>query len=382
LAKRKFNDEIAWITAMNFATFDLNLLRVFDALMRERSVSRAGTRLGLSQPAVSNALNRLRHAMGDPLFVRDGNMMLPTPLAERLAGTIREALARIEETVSGEAIFEPATADRHFTLLGADFFSLLLMPELSERIARVAPKISLRLLDSARGDVEELLREGTIDVALERPLELPDWIARQALFRAPFAIIAARDHRAIVKAGVKPTEPFPLDLFCALPHAIRSIDGSTHGHIDEALARVDRERRVVLAVPHFQAVAMAVARGRLIAAVPLQYAEAVAEDLGLQLFAPPTAVDAPEIYMYWHRRHERDTAHQWLRRQILDALQSIFSKRQATTSSGSRLTSGAQRRRPVLDAAGPSMPRAASPARNGSSKAKHPDKGKKDKKDK
>jgi DNA-binding transcriptional LysR family regulator len=328
LAKRKFNDEIPHIIAMNITAFDLNLLRVFDALMRERSASRAGVRLGLSQPAVSNALNRLRRVMGDRLFVRDGNAMVPTPCAERLAGAVRDALVRLEQAVGAEVLFDAATADRHFTLLGADFFSLLLMPELSERIARVAPKISLRLLDSASGDVEDLLREGTIDVALERPLKLPDWIARQALFRAPCAIIAARNHRAIRKAGIKPGEPIPLELFCALPHAIRSIDGSMHGHVDVALAKAGRTRRVVLAVPHFQAVAMAVARGRLIAAVPRQYAEVVAEDLRLSLFAPPVSVDVPQIFMYWHRRYDDDTAHRWLRQQILAALGDVLSGQQ------------------------------------------------------
>lgn len=338
------NGEIHPITAMNFATFDLNLLRVFDALMRERSASRAGMRLGLSQPAVSNALRRLRQSIGDPLFVRDGNVMLPTPLAERLAGRIRDALAEVEQAVSAEARFDPARADRHFTLLGADFFSLLLMPDLSERIARVAPTVSLRLLDSARGDVETLLRDGTIDVALERPLDLPDWIARRTLFRSPFAIIAARGHREIRKAGVKPGTALPLDLFCALPHAIRSIDGSVRGHIDEALDRVGRKRKVVLAVPHFQAVAMAVARGRLIAAVPVQYAEAVAENLGLWLFEPPVPVDVPEIHMYWHRRYDRDAAHGWLRQQIFDALESVLSPGTRPKPSPKAVVTGRRRR--------------------------------------
>jgi len=143
---------------MSLNALDLNLLRVFDALMRERSVTRAGERIGLSQPAVSAALNRLRHLVGDQLFVRRGNDMVPTPRAEDLAAPVRSALAEIEKAFMGGARFDPATAERTFTFMGADYFSMRLMPELARRMAVAAPGIVLRLLDSARGDVDRLLQ--------------------------------------------------------------------------------------------------------------------------------------------------------------------------------------------------------------------------------
>jgi DNA-binding transcriptional LysR family regulator len=304
---------------MNFAAFDLNLLRVFDALMRERSVTRAGAMIGLSQPAVSNALNRLRHALGDELFVRRGNDMVPTPRAENLAEQVRNALTQIEQGLYGDTRFDPASADRVFTLLGADFFATLLMPDLAERIADVAPRVALRLLDSASGDVERLLRENVIDAALERPLDMPEWISKKLLFRSPFAIIVARDHKETRRARAKPGAPLPLDLFCALPHAIRSIDGSMAGMVDDALRKAGAARRVALALPSFHGVARAVARGRLIAAVPIQFAKAVAPELDLAILAPPVAVPAPEIRMYWHKRHDRNPAHRWLRDQVVAA---------------------------------------------------------------
>jgi DNA-binding transcriptional LysR family regulator len=304
---------------MNFAAFDLNLLKAFDALMKERSVTRAGDLIGLSQPAVSNALNRLRHALGDELFVRRGNDMIPTPRAEALAERIRDALVQVEQAIAGDAGFDPARAERVFTLMGADFFSMQVMPALSEQIGRAAPGIRLRLIDSG-GDVERLLRDNVIDAALERPLDMPDWVSRQLLFHSPFVVIAARGHKAIRKAGVKAGDRLPLAAFCALPHALRSIDGSMTGMVDAALQKAGAARRVALALPHFQGIAFAVARGHLIAVVPLQFAQAVAKKAGLEIYRPPIDVPVPEVRLYWHKRHDRNAAHQWLRERILDAV--------------------------------------------------------------
>jgi DNA-binding transcriptional LysR family regulator len=305
---------------MNFAVFDLNLLRVLDALIRERSVTRAGAAIGLSQPAVSNALNRLRHTLKDELFVRRGNDMVPTPRAESIAEHVREALAQMERAIAGDAQFDPVTANRVFTLLGADFFSTQLMPDLSARFAQIAPGCALRLLDSATGDVERLLRDNAIDAALERPLDMPDWVSRQVLFRSPFTIIAARGNKKIRAAKLKTGSPMPLDLYTELPHAIRSIDGSLSGMVDDALRKAGLWRRVVLALPHFQGVALAVARGHVIAAVPQQFAEAIYKELDLLMFEPPVAVPPADVRMYWHKRHDKHPAHRWLREQIVTAM--------------------------------------------------------------
>ncbi|KQZ00313.1 LysR family transcriptional regulator [Pseudolabrys sp. Root1462] len=305
---------------MNFAAFDLNLLRVFDALARERSVTRAGDLIGLSQPAMSSALNRLRHILGDELFVRRGNDMMPTPRAEALASGIREALAQIEQTVAGDARFDPSNADRVFTLFGADLFSMQLMPRFAERIAALAPGIKLRLLDSASGDVERLLRDNVIDMALERPLDMPDWVSKELMFHSPFVVIAARGHADIRAARVKAGGKIPLALFCRLPHALRSIDGGMSGAVDDALRKHGAARQVVLTLPHFHAIGLAVARGRLIATVPVQFAKAVAAELGLSIYRPPIAVDVPDINLYWHRRYDQNPAHRWMRDQVMTAI--------------------------------------------------------------
>jgi DNA-binding transcriptional LysR family regulator len=303
--------------------FDLNLLRVFAVLMRERSVTRAGERLAMSQPAVSAALARLRHALDDRLFVRRGNDMVPTKRAEDLLGPVQDALDRLDAALQGRVAYDPAKAERTYTLLGSDYFSLLLMPELSRRIAGLAPGVRLRLVDFGQAAVERLLQEDTIDLVVEGPLELPRWVSRELLFRSPFAVVAPPGLPALVEAGTAPGEAFPIDAFCVLPHALRTISGGMSGYTDEALAKLGRSRRVTLAVPHFHAVLLAVARGGMIGVVPRSFAAAFAPSLGLCTYAPPIPMPSPEIAMYWHERHDRAPAQRWLRRQVVEALRAV-----------------------------------------------------------
>lgn len=311
------------IAGMNWNAFDMNLVRVFDALLKERSVTRAGERIGLSQPAVSAALNRLRHHLGDQLFVRVGNEMLPTPRAEALQESVRRALALLEDALGKGQAFDPARLERTVTLLGADFFSTTLIPRLRRELASVAPGIRLRMLDSSRGNVGRLLQDDVIDAALERPLVMPEWVASEVLFRSPFAVIARADEPAIAASGVAGGDVMPLDLFCRLPHALRSIDGGLSGATDVALASVQRERRVVLAVPQFAAVALAVAEGGLIAVVPCQFAEQAASQLGLAVYRSPVPIAVPGISLYWHVRHAQEPEHAWLRGMIIDLVRRL-----------------------------------------------------------
>lgn len=299
---------------MNFAAFDLNLLRVFDALMRDRGVTRAGERIGLSQPAVSAALGRLRVILGDQLFTRAGARMVPTPRAEDIAPAVAEALARLEGALFGDNRFDPATADRTFTLQGADFFSVLLLPRLARRIAREAPKVRLRMRDTARGEIEQLLRDDVIDLSLEPMRTMPEWVETERLMTSPFIAVAARGEPLL--DGLGEGEAIPLDRFCAIPHAIRSVDGSMDGVVDEALARSGVARRVVLALPNFHAVATAVAEGGLIAALPVEFARERARRDGLSLHTLPVAVTPTELGMHWRRRNTNNPAHAWLRRLV------------------------------------------------------------------
>lgn len=308
---------------MDLTGFDLNLLRVFVAIAKERSVTRAGEQIAMSQPAVSAALNRLRYVLDDQLFVRRGNDMVPTPRAEELLGPVQDALERLQAALQVKRAFDPAVAQRTCTLLGADFFSMLLMPALSERLAAEAPGVRLRLLDSTRGDHDRLLLEDAADVVLEGPLDLPDWVSRQTLFKSEFTVIARRDHPRLRAAGLEPGDVIPLDLFCELPHALRTVEGGMAGFTDAALERIGRARRVTLVLPHFHAVLMAVARGTLIAAIPRRFAEAFAPAMEVGLFGSPVEMPAPDIQMYWHARHDRDPLHRWLRSRIVEVLHAL-----------------------------------------------------------
>lgn len=302
---------------VNFRTLDLNLLRVFDALNETRNVTHAASRLGLSQPAVSAALARLRDHLDDPLFVRVGNGMAPTPRAEAVAPAITDALERLNAALTTSAPFRPETAEATFSVRGADFFSMRLIPPLAVALAVEAPGVAIRFLDSARGNLLELLESGEIDLALEQPMEVPGWVSKALLFPSPFRIVAAPDNPLIRTAGLRSGDMLPLDLFCALPHALRSTDGSMSGMTDAALARIGRSRRVALAVPHFDAVLQVVARSSMIAAVPAQLVADAAWPTDLMVLDSPIEIPIPDMQIYWHGRLDRAPAHAWFRTRLL-----------------------------------------------------------------
>ncbi|MCV2863372.1 LysR family transcriptional regulator [Defluviimonas sp. WL0075] len=314
---------------VNFRTLDLNLLRVFVALDETQNVTRAAQQLGLSQPAVSAALARLRDHLDDPLFVRVGNGMAPTPRAAAAAPAIADALVRLETALAATETFVPETAEATFSLRGADFFSMRLIPSFAAALAQEAPGITIRFLDSGRGDLIDLLQTGEIDMALEQPTEVPPWVASALLFPSPFKIVAAPDNPAIREAGVRSGDVLPLKIFCGLPHALRSIDGTTTGMTDAALARQGLRRRVALVVPHFDAVVQAVARSNMIASVPVQMIAEAAWPRELMVFEPPIDIPAPRMQLYWHSRFNRAAAHVWFRTRLLAEVHRLWGGEEA-----------------------------------------------------
>ncbi|MCV2881778.1 LysR family transcriptional regulator [Actibacterium sp. XHP0104] len=302
----------------------MNLLRVFEALMQCRNVTRAADQLGLSQPAVSAALSRLRGHIGDPLFIRVGNGMVPTPRADSLAEPVTRALKQLEGALTETASFDPAESRDTFTLRGADFFSMRLMPSLSAQLAREAPGAALRFLDSGRGDLLSMLDQGEIDLALEQPMETPPWVSRELLFPSPFVVIAAQDNPDIRARGVTPGTVLPMDLFCDLPHAMRSVDGSMSGMTDAALQAVGRHRRVTLVLPHFEAIMLAVAQSRLLSVVPVQLAEELADRLGVTVFEAPFDIPVPQMQLYWHARNDNLASNLWLRGVVLAEVRRLW----------------------------------------------------------
>jgi DNA-binding transcriptional LysR family regulator len=305
---------------VNFAALDLNLLRVFNAMMIERSTVRAGERVGLSQPAVSSALGRLRQILLDDLFVRDGNRMVPTAKALALQDPIKSALQQIEDALSSALGFEAASAEQNFVIAGSDYISTFLMPQLARTAASEAPRVTLQMLDFPPAQVFSLLSDGKVDVAVDRGMDPPDWIRQETLFRSFVVCLARRNHPVLSSRGISPGQRIPPEVYCAIPQVILSTDGSTAGSMQQALDRLGLSRHVAMTVPHFQAVALAAAGGDLLGNVPVQFARYCARLLDLDLYLPPVPPPIVEMRMYWHRRVERDPAQAWLREKIAAAM--------------------------------------------------------------
>ncbi len=305
---------------INISTFDLNLLRILNALLREGSTVGAARRLGLSQPAVSAALGRLRHALGDPLFVRQGQGLVPTSYASGLEAPLRVALEELENVLAGPQQFDPANTQIDFRISGTDFFATMLMPELAARVRRAATGVRLQLVDLVPDHYVEALEQQDVDLALLPERDFPAWIAHMPLFRAEFVVIARRDHPVLGAEGIGAGDVFPMDLFCALGHVLCSPDGRFHGLGDDALARAGRSRKVVMSVPVFEGVLQVVAASDLIALLPDSLVARRGPDPGITILEPPMPIAPVQLSMIWHRRQSGDPAHAWLRGMVRDIL--------------------------------------------------------------
>ncbi len=304
----------------NLSSFDLNLLRVLDALLQDHSTVRAGERLGLSQPAVSAALGRLRTSLGDDLFFRRGRGLEPTHFALSLQVDLREALEHIETLIQGAEVFVPASSHARFRISGSDFFAELLMPQLAERLQLQAPSMRVHLVDLVPDSYVDTLDRYEVDLALIPLTPLPDWVESQAVFQSGFSVIARKGHPRLKRADVSSGEIVSLDLFCDLGHVLFSPEGNSKAMGDAALAKVGRERRVVMTMPVFSGVYRAVAGSDLIALLPTALAERVAETVGLDIYRPPIPVPTARLSMIWHRRNSASPAHKWLRNQVAELL--------------------------------------------------------------
>lgn len=305
-----------YIIAMNLLSFDLNLLRVLNALLAEHSTTRAGIRIGLSQSAVSAALGRLRHSLGDPLFVREGQRLVPTDFARSLERPLARILDDLQETLAGAEAFDPQQADLSFKVSGSDFFATLLMPRLAALFARKAPNMRIQQVDQISESYVGPLEDASIDLALIPRTTFPSWIAHQPLFRSHFVVVARKGHPHPVLARTPPGGTMPLDLFCELSHVLFSPEGKIAAMGDAALHEIGHSRRVAMTLPVFSGVANAVAHSNLIALLPHQYANHVADTLKLNKFRAPISLPEPELCMVWHERSTTNAAHRWLRQQV------------------------------------------------------------------
>ena len=299
------------ITAVNVANLDLNLLRVFDAVLHEGGVTAAAVRLGLTQPAVSNALARLRTLLGDPLFVRTASGMEATPFARGVAEPVRQALALLESALAHGPGFDPTTATRTFRFYMSDVGQVEFLPPLVERVQRIAPGVKLEAVAVDLEDIADALGSGTLDVAVGFLPALGAPVERRALFRDPYLCLMRADH---------PIERLTRKKFLEASHALVTYRAGGHRVIEEALERAGVARRIALRVPHFTVVPMVLERTDLILTLPARVARVYERRGSFKSLPPPIPMPQAEVAVYWHERFAADPGNAWLREQLVDLL--------------------------------------------------------------
>ena len=313
----------------NFRSLDLNLLKVFDEVMAERSLTRAARKLSLTQPAVSNALRRLREALGDELVRRSGQGMEPTPWALNIWPSVRESLHQLQNALV-PSMFVPAEATSTFVLAMADATAAELMPGLIETLESEAPGVSMRVVPLATRDPRRLLDEEAADLAVGYfPAALTDLAARAHAGEAqPFSHQRLYDgeYVCVMRLGHPlASAPLTLNRFCAARHMLVSFSGRPFGFIDEALASLGRKRRIVLTVNQFFTAGRVVANSNLLTVLPSHFVRVtgIADEL---LVRPlPFNVSPVHVDSLWHRRKQQQSAHEWLRQAVLQAAGKAFN---------------------------------------------------------
>ncbi len=291
---------------MNLRRLDLNLLVIFDALMAERNVTRAAQRIGLSQPAFSNALSRLRHYLKDELFVRGTEGMLPTPRALELAPQIHAALSSIEIALD-PLKFDPAIAERTFTIDTNDYIVTTSMPPLMRRLAVEGPGIDIRIVPP-NGKAFDRLDTREIDFAVGVFGEIPDRIGVEIIDDNVFCCMMRPDH---------PLARGKLDLkrYASAKHLLITPRGDPSGFVDDALVEHGLTRRIALTVNHFTVAPSIIANSDLIVTLPKRVADLYAPLFDLKLRAAPISTQSKfsTIELIWHKRLGQHPAYQWFR---------------------------------------------------------------------
>lgn len=304
--------------AAHIQDLDLNLLRALDALLAERHVTKAAARIGISQPAMSHALARLREVFKDPLFVRTNAGMVPTPRAEAAIAPLGRALEELGRVVAPPSAFDPATAKATFRIGSADYVELVLFPPVLAAMWKAAPGIDVRLMPYA-GVGTELLEEDRVDMIVG-PTQARNerrGIFVQRLFKERFVCVVRKNHPRVGKR-------LTLDTFVSLPHALISPRGERGGIVDDALARVGKKRRVAVTLPHFLVAPFVVRETDVVLTLAERIVRAIPHT-DLEVFAPPPelGLEGFEMSLLWHERRRADPSHAWLRTLITKVAKTV-----------------------------------------------------------
>ena len=311
---------------MNVTNINLNLLRALDALLTEQHVGRAATRLGVTQSAMSHTLRQLRQMFDDPLLVRAGRRMVPTSRAEALAPLLRDGLGLLDRALYTEERPNPHTFDDTFTLAIGDGPVAPILAPLFSRFATEAPNATLRIVQPG-ADLRGQLFRGDAHAAVIPPVEVPAGIAIKPLAGTAserFVVLGRLEHPAL------PADRVDLDTYCKLPHIMLSLTGEGGSFIDAALARLGRQRRVVLRLPYALAMPIAVRHSDAIVTVVDVMADTFAQNWPLRAVAAPLEFGVGEMAMGWHKRFDAHPAHVWFRELIESVMADVTAELRAS----------------------------------------------------
>jgi DNA-binding transcriptional LysR family regulator len=296
---------------MELHEIDLNLLVVFNQLLVERRVSKVADNLGVSQPAVSNSLAKLRKLFGDELFLRTPKGMEPTPFADQLAESVSYALAMIHSGVNQRTSFDPATERRSFTVGMTDIGEIVFLPELIARVKRDAPGIALSTVRNTAINLRDELESGKVDMAIGLLPQLKAGFFQRRLFKQRYVCLMRRGHRLDKKR-------ITLAEYAGAEHLVVVSAGTGHGKVDELLQRSGIERTVQLTVPHYVSVGHILQRSELITTVPEKLADQLLKPFGLAKVAHPAKLPEVAINAFWHAKYHRAPANRWLRSVVFE----------------------------------------------------------------
>lgn len=295
----------------NFSHVDLNLLVTLDVLLSERNVTRAASRLNLSQPSVSVQLGKLREAFDDPLLIPRAGGMLMSARAEQIREPLRDALANLKRVVMAGESFDPSRATNTWRVAAADYGELAILLPVLERLRIEAPATKIAVLESASARITRLAAEGEIDIGLQTIDEVANGLRAHKLFEESYVLVGRQGHPQLRR-------PPTIHQFCDLDHAVVSPEGGGfQGGTDAVLKNYGLTRRVVLSVPHFLVVLTVIEKTDLVAMLPSRL---VRGRPGLALTRAPIEVPGFSMAMVWHERSHHDPSHRWLRDQIIKAV--------------------------------------------------------------
>jgi DNA-binding transcriptional LysR family regulator len=300
---------------MELHEIDLNLLVIFNQLLLERRVSRVAEVLGVSQPAVSNSLAKLRRLFGDELFLRTPRGMEPTPFAQQLAEPVTQALGLIHGGINHRSSFDPATAQQSFTVGMTDIGEIYFLPALIERLAREAPGVTLSTVRNTAVNLRDELETGHIDLAIGLLPQLKAGFFQRRLFLQRYVCLMRRGHPLARRGQAK---SLSLAQFSSAEHLVVVSAGTGHGKVDEVLQRAGIERKVRLTVPHYVGVGHILQGSDMIATVPERLADRLLEPFKLLKLPHPARLPDVAIKLFWHAKVHRSPAHQWLRALVFE----------------------------------------------------------------